>query len=180
MAHSSSTLSTLWHHWGPPLSPWKQQSIFVIYSYSVLHTALLTQFEFSHRFFPKCQPQPSSLLLSGEEVHSVMSEEGPSISGAYMLWFRTFGLNYSTGRKVSKKEKDGGAELLLSSQAFSIILASLFTLCTSSEIDGAAASLSAPFLQALSSVCVCECVCALSALWHLSWPIFSRVYHLTS
>ncbi len=38
------------------------------------------------------------------------------------------------------------------------------TLCTTSEIDGAAASLAAPFMQALSPVCVCECVCALSAL----------------
>lgn len=167
MAQSGSTLSTLWHHWGPPSSPWKQQSSFVIYSYSVLHTALLTQFEFSHSL---CSQMPATAFQSPtiwrgsalsdfrrreecfRSMHAVIQDIWPK-------WHH---------RQESKKERKrwrGRITVVVS---------------ITSEIDGAAASLSAPFLQAVSPVCVWECVCALSALWHLSWPTFSRFYHITS
>lgn len=107
-------------------------------------------------------------------MHAVIQDIWPKLEHRHALC-RV--MTTGKSQKESKQEKD--ADFLFSSQAFPTIPASLFC-CALPVKSIVLLFLSAPFLRALRPVCVCECLCGLSALWHLAWPIFPLVYHLTS
>lgn len=132
-----------------------------------MHTALLTQFEFTHSL---CSKMPATAFQSPtiwkgstltdvrrreqgfRSMHAVIQDIWPKLEHRRAL------CRVVTTGKIQKVSKKEDVDFLFSCQAFPTIPAS--PLCCVQLVKSIVLlSLSAPFLRALRPVCVCEYVC---------------------